>query len=225
MSTFGESEQVLTRYLLNELSEQERERVEERMFTDRDFFEQVETAEMRLVDRYVLGEMAADERRRFRSQYLPVPEHARKVREAEQFHEQLKIFGSQYRPDSGADGPDEDPPFAWAARFGTPAFIAISLLALGAFAGTGAWLLTRQRGDFAINGNANQMPSVRAEPSPPQTPPLVPPPPVPTAELSAARVLKRTTRPTPSPRTLAVPKGWFTRRHDTVAKVSRIESP
>src|SRR3712207_3066526 len=95
MTPSGESGQLLDRYFLNELSEEERERVEEMLFTDPTFFEQVEAAEMRLVDRYVLGEMSGSERQRFVSQYMSVPEHARRVAEAEQFHEQLKIFGSK----------------------------------------------------------------------------------------------------------------------------------
>lgn len=106
MTSSGEVEHLLDRYLLNELSEEERGRIEERLFTDQTFIEQVETAEMRLVDRYVLGEMSADERARFVSQYLPVPEHARRVREAVQFHEQLKIFGLEYGPEP--DGSDAD---------------------------------------------------------------------------------------------------------------------
>lgn len=106
MTPSGEVEQVLNRYLLNELSEEERERIEERLFTDQTFIEQVETAEMRLVDRYVLGEISADERARFVSQYLPVPEHARRVREAEQFHEQLKNFGSESGPETGGNDAD-----------------------------------------------------------------------------------------------------------------------
>ena len=106
MTSSGEVERLLIGYLLDELSEEERARVEERLFTDQTFIEQVETAEMRLVDRYVLGEMSADERARFVSQYLPVPEQARRVREAEQFHEQLKIFGLEYGPAAGGSDAD-----------------------------------------------------------------------------------------------------------------------
>jgi hypothetical protein len=165
MTTSGEIEQLLTKYLLNEVSEEERERIEEQLFIDRDFLERVETAEMRLIDRYVLGAMSADEKARFISEYLSVPEHARRVREAQQFHAQLKIFGSEYGNDPDERDSDGAAPFAWAARSGAAAFVALSLLAAGAFVGAGAWWPTRQRIDLMVDGNANQLLMARAKPS------------------------------------------------------------
>lgn len=218
MTTSGESEQLLIKYLLNEVSEEERERVEERLFTDRDFVEQVKTAEMRLVDRYVLGQMSADEEVRFVSGYLPSPEHARRVREAQQFHAQLKIFRSAWGDDTGERDPHGDGPFSRAARFGVPAFVALSLLAIGTFVGTSAVLLTLQRDDLVINGNGNQILLVREKLSPP--PPASP---VPTRAMLTSEH-EYTPRPDAQPSPRAGSTAWFTYHPDTIAKVSRIKS-
>ena len=45
----------LRRYLLAELDEAERERIEERLFADEDFGEELEQAESRLIDDYAFN--------------------------------------------------------------------------------------------------------------------------------------------------------------------------
>ncbi|HUF02689.1 MAG TPA: hypothetical protein VMM38_00785 [Aridibacter sp.] len=76
-------------FLYGELSEQELETFEESFFLDDDLFEQIETAEMRLIDRYVRNEMNRDERKRFETGYLTTPERQKKVAEARIFHREL----------------------------------------------------------------------------------------------------------------------------------------
>ena len=77
-------------YLLGELTEDEREAVEERFFTDDDFFADIETAEMALIDRYVRNEMSETDRKSLEQHYLVTPERKLKVADAFAFHNELK---------------------------------------------------------------------------------------------------------------------------------------
>ena len=77
-------------YLLGELPDSERERVEEQFFADDQFFAEVEAAEMALIDRYVRNEMSAEERDALEQNYLVTPERKVKVADARSFHSVLK---------------------------------------------------------------------------------------------------------------------------------------
>lgn len=50
-----QNEQLIEKYLLGDLPDQERERVEERYFTDSDFLEQVQAAEAEIIEDYARG--------------------------------------------------------------------------------------------------------------------------------------------------------------------------
>ena len=52
------------RFLLGELPEEERARVEQRLLSDNDFFEEVLSAEDDLIDQYLLGKLSGDRRER-----------------------------------------------------------------------------------------------------------------------------------------------------------------
>src|SRR5262249_37549866 len=66
---FG-SEQTITSYLLNELSEEDQERFEEAYLSDPSLFEQVQALEEELIGDYVKGDLSGQERRRFERHYL-----------------------------------------------------------------------------------------------------------------------------------------------------------
>lgn len=63
-------EKYLTQFLLGELSEGERERLEESHFADDDAFEQMLLAEDALIDAYARGELSVEQRRRFEERFL-----------------------------------------------------------------------------------------------------------------------------------------------------------
>lgn len=63
----------LTRYLLGDLPEEERARLEDDFLGDEGLFERVADAENDLVDDYVGGRLAARERERFEQHYLRLP--------------------------------------------------------------------------------------------------------------------------------------------------------
>jgi len=65
-----ELEQISTRYLLGELSEQEQAAFEERYFRDPQVFNQVLQVESELVDAYARGRLATETRERFENSYL-----------------------------------------------------------------------------------------------------------------------------------------------------------
>lgn len=63
-------EQLLLDYLLGDLPDEERARVEERMFADDAFGEQIEAMKAELADEFARGEMTARERSRYESRFL-----------------------------------------------------------------------------------------------------------------------------------------------------------
>jgi hypothetical protein len=67
--TFG-SDQTITSYLLNELSEEDQERFEEAYLSDPGLFEQVQALEEELIEDYVKGDLSGQERSRFERHYL-----------------------------------------------------------------------------------------------------------------------------------------------------------
>ena len=94
MSRKPHEEARLTRYLLGEVSERERERLEEEYFADDDAFEQMLVAEDELVDAYASGELPAEERRRFEESFLNSPRGRERVR----FARSLAAAVSDARP-------------------------------------------------------------------------------------------------------------------------------
>lgn len=68
-----EPAQIMTRYLLGELSESEQAALEEKYFTDPQVFDQVLKTESELVDGYVRGQLSNEVRERFEKSYLKHP--------------------------------------------------------------------------------------------------------------------------------------------------------
>jgi hypothetical protein len=72
-------EQITTRYLLGELSEQEQAALEERYFSDPQVFNEVLKVESELVDAYARGQLSAEMRERFEQSYLKHPARRNRV--------------------------------------------------------------------------------------------------------------------------------------------------
>lgn len=72
-------ENLIVRYLLGNLPEEEQARLEDQAFADREYLRSIEDAENDLIDEYVRGALTADERRRFESRFLVSTERQRKV--------------------------------------------------------------------------------------------------------------------------------------------------
>jgi len=77
------SEQMMTRYLLGELSESERADLERRYFADSSFFERLSQCESDLMDDYARGRLSPETRERFEKAYLADPERRARLRFSE----------------------------------------------------------------------------------------------------------------------------------------------
>lgn len=73
----------LTRYLIGELSEDERTALEEQYVADPSIFDEIAKAESDLVDDYVRGKLAPEVRERFQRVYLAHPQRRERVKFAE----------------------------------------------------------------------------------------------------------------------------------------------
>lgn len=82
MREVNESQTQLRRFLLDELDEAERRRIEELFISDGDYRENVLIAEEELIEDYLEGSLPVEERERFLSHYLTTPEQRRKLRVA-----------------------------------------------------------------------------------------------------------------------------------------------
>lgn len=76
------SEDVMVRFLLDELAEEERQEFEERFFLDDGLHDQLRAVETDLVDGYVRGTLDEARRRRFERAFLASPERRRRVENA-----------------------------------------------------------------------------------------------------------------------------------------------
>ncbi|HEV7905822.1 MAG TPA: hypothetical protein VGO96_18425 [Pyrinomonadaceae bacterium] len=74
MSSQIESNELIKRYLLGELSEQEREQVEQRLMSEDDLYQQLLLAEDDLIDDYISGALSERDRAKFGGRFLHVPE-------------------------------------------------------------------------------------------------------------------------------------------------------
>jgi len=70
---------LVTRFLLGELSEQERADVEARFLSDNEFFEEVLSAEDALLDQYLLGQLTDEQRERAESLFRSSDRQSREV--------------------------------------------------------------------------------------------------------------------------------------------------
>jgi len=72
-------QEIMKRYLLNELSEEERASFEERFDSDRDLFEEVVALENDMIDAYASGMLTSTEAKRFEDRYLTTPQRQSRV--------------------------------------------------------------------------------------------------------------------------------------------------
>ncbi len=91
-------EQLIRSYFLGDLPESEKDRIQERLFTDPEFFENLLIIEGELVDAYVLGLISAQDRTKLESGFLLSPYQHRKV----QLVQTLDRYISQNEPSSAA---------------------------------------------------------------------------------------------------------------------------
>lgn len=75
----SEDRQLITRYLLGEMDEDEMRGFEERYFADDELFAEMLVVEAELIERYVGGELSREECKRFEQYFLRSDERWRRV--------------------------------------------------------------------------------------------------------------------------------------------------
>ena len=79
MSADLKSEQLIARYLLGELPEEQQVEIEDRAFSDQEFMASITSVENDLIDEYVRGEMTEMDQRRFESRFLASESRRKRV--------------------------------------------------------------------------------------------------------------------------------------------------
>jgi hypothetical protein len=79
METKFTNEELIARYLLGDLPEEEQARLEDRAFSDRDYMRNIVAVESDLIDEYVRGGLSDSERLRFERRFLASAERRQKV--------------------------------------------------------------------------------------------------------------------------------------------------
>ena len=76
----SKQETVIRRYLLGKLNDDDREQLEQRLITDRDYMEEVLMVEEELLEDYVSGKLPESDRDPFAKNYLSAPRQKQKLR-------------------------------------------------------------------------------------------------------------------------------------------------
>jgi len=74
-----DNENLISRYLLGELPEEQQIEIEDRAFSDKDYLATITTVENDMIDEYVRGELSAPDRQRFESRFLASAERRNRV--------------------------------------------------------------------------------------------------------------------------------------------------
>ncbi len=85
METKSINEELIARYLLGDLSEEEQIRLEDLAFSDRDVLQEILAVESDLIDEYARGELSDSQRRQFEGRFLTSAERRQKVEFARAF--------------------------------------------------------------------------------------------------------------------------------------------
>ena len=83
------TDERITAYLLEELTEQESEKFEEQCFAQDEWPDQLDAAEQELIDAYLRNELTSDRKRRFQERYLTTDARKTRVLAASTLHETL----------------------------------------------------------------------------------------------------------------------------------------
>ena len=79
MATDLTNENLIARYLLGELSEEQQIEIEDRAFADKNYLASITTVENDLIDEYVRNELSGVERQRFEKRFLASAERRKRV--------------------------------------------------------------------------------------------------------------------------------------------------
>lgn len=148
MSQLSSQQEVAKRYLLGTLSDEERDQLEQRYFSDTAEFDEIELAEDDLVDAYVRGKLTADDHRRFERVVASSPRLIERVEFAKLLSQKTAASPSPVAVVEEVPKRGRwwqlfafDQPGRLASAFG------VLLVLLGGLLVFGAWLQVRQRSE------------------------------------------------------------------------------
>jgi hypothetical protein len=153
----SKNEQVLLRYLLGELSENEQEQIEQSYFTDEALFEHLGVVEDELIDNYVRNGLSTLQREQFEKNFLCSPERHGRVELAEILQE-FAARNSTRRIASSLEKNPARPALAKLASSWLP-MAAMVLLAIG----SGLLLIDRSRLKSDLDSARNQREELEKE--------------------------------------------------------------
>jgi hypothetical protein len=135
-----EPETIIRSYLLGALDESARERVEQRLMTDRDYKEEVLIGEEELLEDYVTGVLGQQERDLFLTNYLTTPLQKQKLRMAQALDKRARMKAPQ--PVTLQAAPNFHERFG-GVRKRRSLFLQLSWAALIVIVVVGSWLIFR----------------------------------------------------------------------------------
>jgi len=142
MAAEPNNEQLIARYLLGELPEEQQVEIEDRAFQDKDYLATITAVENDLMDEYVRHELSETERRKFEDRFLASAERRKRVefaRTLASLASEATVAEKPSRATAAVSWRDSlDAFFRGLNPFGKFAVAAIMLLILVG----GAWLLT-----------------------------------------------------------------------------------
>jgi CHAT domain-containing protein/tetratricopeptide (TPR) repeat protein len=136
------------KYLLNDVGEEERLAIEERLLTDDEYFEEISMAEEILIQDYADENLDADERERFEKHFLSSEENRQKVK----FARALRKYVNESK-----DSPEtkKKPGFidSLKAFFAAPVPVAVALLIIAGIIGFFVWQSTSRDSEALVAFN------------------------------------------------------------------------
>jgi len=154
-----ENEISMKMYLLGELTESERQVLEERLMTSNECFGELSIAEDRLVDEYLMGRLSAREKDKFNDYFLCTPERRQKLRFSRSLHRY--VLANAEKPQTLWSWPGFLPVLRFPQRVMEWSLAA----ALSVIVGGGSWsIITIQRLEHVLKQVQNQ-PAVLAKQS------------------------------------------------------------
>src|SRR5947209_9037861 len=140
------SDEMMTSYLLGELSGSEQTRLEEHYFTDAQTFDQLAQLETELIDSYARGRLSPQMRERFERGYLINSDRRARLRFGEALAARLdEIAASRVADRQGIGGASWWQRFSSSLRGGRRAFAFSLALALLLISSVSVWLFIQRR--------------------------------------------------------------------------------
>jgi hypothetical protein len=174
---FKIEDREITQYLLGELSDQQREGLESRLFAG-EYFEQLERIEEDLIELYVRGKLRANEKAHFENHFMTFPRRRDRVEFTQALFQVLDLDGVEGKKSAGAasrPARSQSPSrFAHAVRRYSTAAVGLALLGAGAWLGLQNERSQIQQREPLIDRNEQSPQPIAASPDRRRSPDLTP---------------------------------------------------